>query len=168
VQALVLLALAGAPVGCSALSNSKTISGTGRPGSTLTGPDGLRITLVRYLPRVRAKRGDVSGLATPRRGTHFAAFLLRECVKTLYLPTLSSNAYSVTLPGGALAAPKFPQDVFADDLGLLGEPGCERGYLVFQVPNGKRPSQLRFALDYSRSDPNGNPSGTKIRFGWTL
>jgi hypothetical protein len=144
-----------------------TISHGGAVGQTLRGPGGLQVQVVRYLRRVRAHR-DVSGLATPRSGTHFAAFVVRMCVATLYLPTIAPQNFHLVLANGTEAALKFPQTVFAEDLDLLGEPGCERGHIVFQVPHSERPSSLTFRLDWARTDMQGFTNATKLRFEWTL
>jgi hypothetical protein len=125
------------------------------------------VQLVRYLPRVAPKH-DVTRMATPLDGTRFVAFLVRMCVRTRGLPILSENNFSVPLVGGGEAKVKFPQTVFADDLDLLGEPGCERGYVVFQVPRGRRPHDLHFALSFTRGDVNGFDHDTTISFDWPL
>ena len=144
----------------------KTVSHTGAVGQTLTGPGGLTVTPVRYAPHVRAGH-DVSGLASPAPGTRLAAFLLRVCVATQYLPTISPQSFTLGLRGGGQAALKFPQTVYADDLDLLGEPGCERGHVVFQVPRGRRPEALRFALDWANSRIDGFNNRTHVRLAWT-
>jgi hypothetical protein len=154
--------------GCGGFGSSKTIAKTGAVGATFSGPGGLRVQLVRYLPRVAPPRKDVTGLATPKDGTHFVAFLVRMCITTSYLPTLSERNFTVPLAGGGAALRKFPQTVLADDLNLLGEPGCERGYVVFQVPRRRRARGLHFALSFTKSDPNGYSDGTNVRFAWTL
>jgi hypothetical protein len=118
-------------------------------------------------PRVPARR-DVSGLATPRPRTHFAALVVRMCIATIDLPTIAPQSFHLALANGAEAPLKFPQTVFADDLDLLGEPGCERGHIVFQVPRSERPSALRFDLDWGRTDMQGFTDSTKLRFEWTL
>jgi hypothetical protein len=161
-----LLISAAVVAGCVDVGTT-TIAHNGAVGQTLRGPGGLQLQVVRYLPRVRARR-DASGLATPRPGTHFAAFLIRMCIATIYLPTIASQNFHLTLSNGAQAPLKFPQTVFADDLDLLGEPGCEHGHIVFQVPQSEQPSSLRFDLDWSRSDLQGFTDSTKLRFGWTL
>ena len=169
-RALSLVALAAALGGCSLGSGGErttTITRIGVPGQTLTGPRGLRVTLVRYLPHVPA-RADASGLATPNEGTRFVAFLVRPCVGSLYLPTISDQNFSVDLAGGGLGGRKFPQTVLADSLDLLGTKGCERGHIVFQVPVHRRPSELRFALDYRAKDPEGRTQSTRVRFHWRL
>jgi hypothetical protein len=161
-----LLVIAALLSGCGD-PGTTTISYSGAVGQTLRGPGGLQVQAVRYLSRVRAGH-DVSGLATPRRGTHFAAFVVRMCVSTIYLPTIGSQNFHLILTNGAEAPLKFPQTVFADDLDLLGEPGCKRGHIVFQVPQGRRPSALRFGLDWATSDMQGFTNSTKLRFDWTL
>ena len=144
-----------------------TIARSGTVGQTLRGPGGLQVQVVRYLPRVPARR-DVSGLATPQPRTHFAAFLIRMCIATINLPTIAPQSFHLALANGAEAPLKFPQTVFADDLDLLGEPGCERGHIVFQVPQSERPSALRFDLDWGTTDMQGFTNSTKLRFEWTL
>jgi hypothetical protein len=136
-------------------------------GDTFGGPGGLRVQLVRYRPSVPAA-SDVSGLATPADGTHFAAFLVRMCVDTSGLPILSERNFSVPLVKGGEAELKFPQSVLAPDLNLLGEPGCERGYVVFQVPKGRRASDLKFELSVSKGDAQGYTHNTHVRFDWAL
>ena len=148
-------------------ARTTTIAHNGAVGQTLRGPGGLQVQVVRYLPRVRARR-DVSGLATPRPRTHFAAFLIRMCIATSYLPTIAPQNFHLAVRNGAEASLKFPQTVFADDLDLLGEPGCVRGHIVFQVPQSERPSALRFDLDWARSDLQGFTDSTKLRFEWRL
>lgn len=161
-----LLVVAAVVSGCIDV-RATTISHSGAVGQTLRGPGGLRVEVVRYLPHVHARR-DVSGLATPQRGTHFAAFVIRMCVATLYLPTIAPQSFHLILASGANAPLKFPQTVFADDLDLLGEPGCERGHIVFQVPRRERPSALRFGLDWATTDMQGFTNSTKLRFEWAL
>jgi hypothetical protein len=150
------------------LSRTATIRHNGVAGDTFKGTGGLRVTLVRYIPRVRRPGRDVTGLASPKPGTHFVAFLVRMCINTSNLPTISEQNFSVPLVGGGEAAAKFPQTVYADDLDLLGEAGCERGYLVFQVPRGARPSDLRFGLDINKSTSEGYSNDTDIRYDWAL
>jgi hypothetical protein len=161
-----LLIAAATVSGCSA-ARTNTISRDGAADQTLRGPGGLRVQLVRYLPRVPA-RHDVSGLATPRPGTHFAAFLIRMCIDTTGLPTIAPQSFSLRLANGADATLKFPQGVFADDLDLLGEAGCERGHIVFQVPQDGRPTALRFGLDWGNTNIQGFTDSTKLRFEWKL
>jgi hypothetical protein len=147
--------------------NTTTITHSGAVGQTLRGPGGLQVRVVRYLPRVPARR-DVTGLATPQPRTHFAAFLIRVCISTLYLPTIGPQNFHLILANGEEARLKFPQTVFADDLDLLGEPGCERGHIVFQVPQSRRPNALKFDLDWAKSDLQGYTDATKLRFDWAL
>lgn len=144
-----------------------TISHSAAVGQTLRGPGGLQVQVVRYLRRVPARR-DVSGLATPQPGTHFAAFVVRMCIATIDLPTIAPQSFHLILANGAEAPLKFPQTVFAGDLDLLGEPGCERGHIVFQVPQRERPSALRFGLDWASSDMQAFTNSTKLRFEWPL
>jgi hypothetical protein len=161
-----LLITAAVVSGCIG-TRTATIAHSGAVGQTLRGPGGLQVQVVRYLPRVPARR-DVSGLATPRPRTHFAAFLIRMCIATVNLPTIAPQSFHLVLSNGAEAPLKFPQTVFADDLDLLGEPGCERGHIVFQVPQSERPSALRFDLDWATSNIQGFTDSTKLRFEWTL
>jgi hypothetical protein len=161
VAALGAVALAGCGL------SGKTVSHSGAVGDTLSGPGGLRIRPERYLPHVRA-RPDVTGLGTAAPGTHFAAFLIRMCIDTAGLPTISQRDFDLDLDGGGQATLKFPETVFADDLDLLGEAGCERGHIVFQVPRGARPVKLRFGLDWTTPTPDGTGRGTKVRFAWTV
>lgn len=166
VLAAVVIAVATVS-GCSGLDRTTTISHAGAIGQTLRGPGGLQVQLVRYLRRVPAGH-DVSGLATPRPGTHFAAFLIRMCIATTYLPTIAPQSFALVLANGADATLKFPQSVFADDLDLLGEPGCERGHIVFQIPRSGRPTALQFGLDWANSNIQGFTDSTKVRFEWKL
>jgi hypothetical protein len=161
-----LLVVAVVVSGCTDLGTT-TISHGGAVGQTLRGPGGLQVQVLRYVHRVRAEH-DVSGLATPEPGTHFAAFLIRMCITTTYLPTIAPQNFHLILTNGAEALLKFPQTVFADDLDLLGEPGCERGHIVFQVPRSRQPSALSFGLDWAHSDMQGYTNSTKLRFEWTL
>ena len=161
-----LVITAATSAGC-AFGSSSTISRSGAIGETFRGPGGLQVQAVRYLPHVAAGH-DISGLATPRRGTHFVAFLIRECIATFDLPTLSQRNFTLALADGTNAALKFPETVFADDLDLLGEPGCERGHIVFEVPRSGRPAALSFALDWSKTNGRGSLRTTNLRFLWRL
>jgi hypothetical protein len=162
--ALLLAAVALAGCGLS----GRTISHSGAVGQALSGPGGLQVQPVRYLARVTAAHHDVTGLATPAPGTRFSAFLIRMCIKTVNLPTIAPQNFALRLADGSSAPLKFPETVFADDLDLLGEPGCERGHIVFQVPRGARPAELRFALSWSTPSPDGNDSTTKVRLAWKV
>src|SRR3954468_2019893 len=164
--ALFLIALAAGGCGVGG-GSSRTIARTGRVGATFTGPGGLSVRLVRYLPRVAPKH-DVTRMATPADGTRFVAFLVRACVRTRYLPIVSESDFSVPLAGGGQATAKFPQTVFDEDFGLLGDAGCERGWVVFQVPRRRRAHALQFELAFTRGDSEGFDHDTTIRFVWTL
>jgi hypothetical protein len=163
-----LALLAGLAAGCGLSGNSsKTISKSGRVGEAFDGPGGLQVQLVLFVSKVPSG-DDVSGLATPKAGTHFVAFLVRMCVQTTGLPTIAQQNFAVPLAGGGAAEIKFPETVYDDDLNLLGEPGCEKGHIVFQVPRKRRPSDLRFALDVVNGDAEGHSQSTKVRFDWVL
>jgi hypothetical protein len=162
-----LALLVGLAAGCGLPGSTKTISKSGPVGQAFDGPGSLQVQLVRFLPRV-APGTDVSGLATPKPGTHFVSFLVHMCVQTTGLPTISQGNFDVPLRGGGAAEIKFPETVYTDDLNILGTPGCETGHIVFQVPRRRRPSDLRFALDVLKGDVEGNTQKTKIRFDWTL
>jgi hypothetical protein len=140
---------------CGCALGTKTVSHSGAVGEALSGPGGLKIQPVRYLPHVRG-------------GHRLAAFLIHECVGTLYLPTIGQQNFDLRLRNGAAAPLVFPEEVFSDDLDLLGEPGCEQGHIVFRIPAGERPAELRFALSWSTSDPDGNARTTKVRFAWKV
>jgi hypothetical protein len=161
VAALAAVALAGCGL------SGKTVSHSGAVGDAFSGPGGLRVQPVRFLARVRS-RPDVTGLGTAAPGTRLAAILVRVCVDTAGLPTISQRNFELDLDGGGQAALKFPETLFADDLNLLGEPGCERGHVVFQVPRGARPVKLRFGLDWTTPTPDGTGRGTKVRFTWKV
>ena len=165
--ALALLLCGTGLAGCG-LGSTKTISKQGVVGQAFDGPGGLQVQLVRYVQRVPPPADDVSGLATPKKGTHFVAFAVRMCINTTGLPSIAQRNFNVPLAGGGEAELKFPETVFDDDLGLLGTPGCEEGHVVFQVPRRRRASDLRFDLDVNRGDAEGYSHTTKIRFDWTL
>jgi len=154
--------------GCS-LSGGKTVHKTGVVGQTLTGPGGLQVTPSKYRPIVPAPSHDVTGLATPAAGMHFASFLIAMCITTSGLPTIAPQNFTLELADGNEAPLKFPETVFSDDLDLLGEAGCEQGHIVFEVPSAGHPSKLKFKLDSSRPDPNGGSSfKTHVRFEWAV
>ena len=162
-----LALLVGLAAGCGLPGSSKTISKSGPVGQAFEGPGGLQVQLVRFLPRV-PPGDDVSGLATPKPGTHFVSFFVHMCVQTTELPTISQGNFAVPLSGGGEAEIKFPETVYTDDLNILGEPGCESGHIVFKAPRRRRPSDLRFTLDVLKGDTEGNTQTTKIRFDWKL
>ncbi len=160
------LAAAAALAGCSL--GAKTVHHSGVIGQTLTGPGGLAVTPDKYRPLVPAPRTDVTGLATPAPGTHFASFLIHICITTSDLPTIASQNFGLELTDGSDAVLKFPEDVFSDDLDLLGESGCEQGHIVFQVPARGHPATLTFKLDIDRSDSQGNEDTTHVRLEWMV
>jgi hypothetical protein len=161
---LVAIAMAIGAAGCGILD--QTISHSGTVGQTLTGPQGLKIQPSGYHPQISAGH-DVSGLATPAPGTHFASFLINICISSSGLPTISEQNFHLDLDGGGEAPLKFPQTRLSD-LNLLGEAGCERGHIVFQVPTGGTPTALRFTLDVDRNDAQGSEDITKVRLKWAL
>jgi hypothetical protein len=169
-RSVVCCVAAAVAVGGCALSGGKTVHQTGVIGQTLTGPGGLQITPSKYRPIVPAPSHDVTGLATPAPGTHFASFLIAMCIKTTDLPTIASQNFSLELADGSEAVLKFPQDVFSSDLDLLGEAGCEQGHIVFQVPSSGHPAALKFKLDYSKPDNNngGSSFDTHVRLEWSV
>jgi hypothetical protein len=166
-KALVVALAVLTVTGCSL--NTKTISHSAAVGTTLRGGvGGLKITPTNYHPMISAGH-DGSGLDVPAAGTHFASLVIRECITSLYLPTIGQSNYSLGLAGGGQAQLKGAETRFADDLDLLGEPGCEQGHIVFQVPAGRTPSALTFALDVTNTTSNGeDDSHTKVRLTWTL
>jgi hypothetical protein len=164
---LLAVAVAVALLAGCGFGSTKTISKSGPIGQTFDGPGGLQVQLVKYNARV-PPGGDVPGLAKPKPGTHFVSFFVRLCINTTGLPVISQRNFNVPLSDGGEAELKFPETVYSDDLNLLGEPGCESGHTVFQVPKGRRASDLRFALDVAKGDAQGYTNTTKVRFDWKL
>ena len=164
-----MLLIAVAAAGCSL--TGKTIKKDGAVGDTLTGTHGLAVTLVHYNRRTPKVERDVTGLASAPKGTRFVGFEVKVCVGDAGLPTISERNFTVDLANGGEAEQKFPQTVYPDDLNLVGEEGCEQGHIVFIVPRGDRPTDLKFDLDYSKPTPSNSGSSsskTKIRFTWAL
>ncbi len=90
------------------------------------------------------------------------------CIATVDLPTIAPQSFHLILANGTEAPLKFPQTVFADDLNLLGEPGCEHGHMLFQASHSERPSAMRFGLDWAATDIQDFTTSTKLRLEWTL
>src|SRR4051812_13313181 len=164
--ACLLAVISFAVAGCSL--TGKTVEKDGTIGSTLTGPHGLAVTLVKYDKRTPKVERDITGLASAPEGTHFVAFEVKVCVGDAGLPTISGRNFTADLAKGGEAEQKFPQTVYPDDFDLVGTEGCEQGHLVFIVPRGDSPTDLKFDLDYSKPSPDGTSSNTKVRFTWTL
>ena len=149
--------------------SGKTIHHTGVIDQTLTGPGGLQVTPSKYRPRVPAPAPRRDGARDARAGNALRVVLDLD-VHQHDRPADDLGAELQPRAGiGRHAVLKFPQDVFSNDLDLLGEAGCEQGHIVFQVPTGGQPAKLKFKLDSSRPDPNGGSSfDTHVRLEWAV
>ena len=92
------------------------------------------------VPQPRGR--DLSGQAKPREGTDFFATNVKACKDTG--PEVRAVDFRLTGAGGT-GQPTLPQTVYPDGFESLRK-GCERGWIVFEVPDGSFPTSLQ--LEY--------------------
>jgi hypothetical protein len=140
-----------------------TTSRNGQVGDTLSA-GALRATVIKVKRRVRPPRHDVTGLATPSAGSRFFGVEVDVCNEA----GLAIKPYDFQLEqdGGDKVHPHLPQTVYSDDFGGV-RTGCERGWMLFEIPTGSRPTKLSFKYD---DTGNARPSGKEkhARFSWDL
>ena len=139
----------------------------GRVGDALKG-DHLQAKLLAWVPTVpdRLLRDDVTGLNQPARGMRFAAVDVALCNDTG--AAAMAWQFELRMDDGAKAHPHQPTSVYDDTLDTVRE-GCERGWVVFQIPAGARPTTLHYEFDWSQPGVNGVPRDSEdVRFDWSL
>jgi hypothetical protein len=155
---IVTTALIGAAVsGCGATERE------GQVGDTLDGRE-VAATLLAFRPDVPApKGGDVTGFSSPGAGNRFAAARVSLCSEN----GQAIRAFDFVLEhDGGEAHNKQPQSVFDDDFEGVRE-GCERGWLVYAIPEDATAQALTFAFDDTGSARPGDREN-HLRFRWTL
>ena len=135
-------------------------------GDTLS-DRGLAVTLVRVAREVPRRRGrDLSGLATPAPGTRFVGVDVRACNEDGG-PAIGPYSFKLELSGGGEGRLRFPQRVLEDDFETV-RTGCERGWIVFEVPHGESAEALRFRFDDTASAAPSRRREKHSRFRWDV
>ncbi len=149
------------------LAGCGTTSIRGEVGDALKG-EHLQAKLLAWVPTVpeRRLRDDVTGLNTPRRGMRFAAVDVALCNDTG--AAAMAWQFELRMDDGAKARPHQPTSVYENTLETVRD-GCERGWVVFQIPTGARPTALQYEFDWSEPGINGVPRDSEhVRFDWSL
>lgn len=131
-----------------ALSACGTTEREGKVGDTLDGRD-VAATLLEFRPEV---------------GRRLAAVRVSLCSENEQ--AIGAFAFVLEYDGGK-AQPVRPQPVFDDEFEVVRD-RCERGWIVYAVPRGAKPTALTFAFDDTGSNQPGDHRENHLRFRWAL
>jgi len=139
----------------------------GEVGDALKG-DHLQAKLLRFVPRVpeRLLSRDVTGLNAPARGMRFAAADVAVCNDTgaAAIPW----RFELRLGGGASVHPRGPTSIYDDALETVRD-GCDRGWVVWQVPADVEAESVYYEFDWShRRGSSTSVEEEHDRFHWTV
>jgi hypothetical protein len=159
----ILILTAAAVVAVSAGCGTTTRSG--QVGDTFSG-GGLRVTVERVDLHPPIPADDITGLSRPRPGDRLIAARVRVCNE--YGFAVGNYDFGMSLNGGGDGLVKYAQTNYADGFDDV-ENGCARGWIVFELPLGRKPSKLHFAYDDSGSPKaGGNRQESHERFSWAV
>lgn len=147
-------------------SGCGTTTRSAKVGEMLSG-GGVHVTVERVDLHPPIPSDDVTGLGTPAAGHRLIAARVRICSNVG--PAIGTWDFGLSLSDGSSALIKFPQENYADGFDSV-RTGCERGWVVFELPASSRPTKIRFAFDDSGSGSGtvaGRPE-THERFSWAI
>jgi hypothetical protein len=141
----------------------------GKVGDALKG-DRLQAKLLTFVPEVPERRlgHDVTGLNAPGRGMRFAAADFAVCNQTgaAAIPW----RFELRLGDGSSVHPHGAMSVYDDALEMVRD-GCDRGWVVWQIPAQATAKSVYYEFDWSHQ--NGQPGSGSVseehdRFDWSL
>jgi hypothetical protein len=150
-----------------ALAGCGTNERSGAVGDALKG-DHVQAKLLRFVARVPERRlsHDVTGLNAPARGKRFAAADVAVCNDTG--AAAIAWRFELRLADGSSVHPNGPTSIYDDALETVRE-GCDRGWVVWQIPADVRAESVYYEFDWSRR--RGSSSAIEEehdRFHWSL
>jgi hypothetical protein len=155
------------PVVALALTACGTTERHGEVGDALKG-DRVQAKLLRFVARVPERRlgHDVTGLNAPARGMRFAAADVAVCNDTG--AAAIAWRFELRLADGSSVHPHGPTSVYDDALETVRE-GCDRGWVVWQIPADARAASVYYEFDWShRRGTSPSIEEEHDRFHWSL
>jgi hypothetical protein len=141
---------------------------TGAVGDALKGKH-VQAKLLAWVPTVPAKRlgHDITGLSTPAHGMRFAAADIALCNDTG--AAAIAWHFELRLDDSSSVHPQTASQVYDDQLDTVRD-GCDRGWIVYQVPKAAKVKTLHYEFDWSHQTANGSSysESEHDRFDWSL
>ena len=111
------------------------------------------------------KHPDVTGFDSPGSGNRFAAAHVSLCTDS----GQAIRGYDFVLHfDGGEAHPKQPQSLFDDDFDVVRD-DCERGWLVYAIPEDSEATELDFEYENTGSAAGAyGDRGSHLRFRWSV
>lgn len=145
-------------------SSTERFESSGALGEELAGPTDLRATVSDWNPATALPGGQpIPGITAPRPGYRFASANALVCVG----PNGFSGAgdFTVRMADGTDERAVITQRVVPGGLGTVAQGQCQRGSLVFELPEGGQP--VAVVLNGRDSAGFANPLAP-VRLEWTL
>ena len=123
--------------------------------------------MIRVDLKAPADKGDITGLSTPRSGTRFVGVKVNVCNDSAQ--AIKPYDFELELDtGDSLHSvhPRLPVTIYSDDFETLRD-GCERGWMVFELPEEARPEAVKFKYDDTGSASAGDTE-KHVRFRWDV
>ncbi|MEA2126081.1 MAG: hypothetical protein QOI80_2863 [Solirubrobacteraceae bacterium] len=137
----------------------------GKVGDTLKA-GWIEAKLLRYVPAVPRRKGhDVTGLSVPSPGHHFAGFDVALCNNS-GLAVIPFH-FELELADGDGVRPRTPETVYPNAFEPVRD-DCERGWIVFEVPEGGEPETLEYKFDDTGGGGQYDRHEEHARFDWSL
>jgi hypothetical protein len=131
--------------------------------------DHVQAKLLQWVPSVPEKRlgHGVTGLNRPGNRMRFAAVDVALCNDTG--AAAIAWRFELRLADGSSVHPKVPTSIYGDALDVVRD-GCDRGWIVYEVPADARAKTLHYEFDWSHQTANGSSysDNEHDRFDWSL
>jgi hypothetical protein len=123
----------------------------------------IEVTVERIDRETRVPKGDITGLSVPRSGYRLVGVLVNVC--TDYGSAIGQYDFKLETSDGP-GRLKFPANNYREDFSTVRD-GCKRGWIVYEIPRGSSPTEVRFAFDDSGSNRNTRDN-LEARFEWKV
>jgi hypothetical protein len=150
-----------AALACTAAACGETRK-TGSVGDKLEAKR-IEVTVERVDRRTPVPRSDVTGLSLPSSGHRLVGVLVNVCND--YGAVAQQADFALDTSAGE-GRPKYTARNYRDRFDPVRD-DCERGWIVYEIPEESRPTKVRFAFDESGTNRNTQDNLT-ARFEWKL
>ena len=106
----------------------------------------------------------MTGLSLPARGYRLVGVLARLC--SGHGGAIGQYDFALESSAGD-GRPKYTARNYSRPFGTVRD-DCGRGWIVFEIPRGARPTKVRFAFDDTRAVKPSQGKDLKARFEWEV
>ncbi|HEX8053629.1 MAG TPA: hypothetical protein VF517_11620 [Thermoleophilaceae bacterium] len=123
----------------------------------------IEVTVEKVDRRTPVPRSDITGLSLPSSGHRLVGVLVNVCND--YGAVVGQFDFELETSTGE-ATPKYTARNYRESFQSVRD-DCERGWIVFEIPEESRPTKVEFAFDESGTNRNTQDNLT-ARFEWKV